>query len=117
MKPVLKNLMLTGKEPKSTNLFNRLRFILIFGSLAIFIFFAVYIQFLLKQAKKEQEFIPRIFAQYIAYTDRYLREAERNAQLITEISSKYLQFTTSRDFKQDLWDYISTEFMQENRFP
>lgn len=117
MKPVLKNSILTGKEPKSTNLFNRLRFILIFGSLAIFIFFAVYIQFLLKQAKKEQEFIPRIFAQYIAYTDRYLREAERNAQLITEISSKYLQFTTSRDFKQDLWDYISTEFMQENPVP
>lgn len=28
-----------------------------------------------------------------------------------------MQFTTSRDFKQDLWDYISTEFMQENPVP
>lgn len=117
MKQDWKSSMLSGKKSKDTNLFNRLRFILIFGSLAIFIFFGVYIQFLIKQAKKEQEYIPRIFAQYIAYTDKYLREAEQYAQLITEISSKYLQFTTSQDFKQDLWDYISTEFMRENPVP
>ena len=117
MKPILKSSILTGKESRDTNLFNRLRFILIFGSLAIFIFFGIYIQFLIKHAKQEQEYIPRIFAQYIAYTDKYLREAELYAQLITEISSKYLQFTTSSDFKQDLWDYISTEFMQDNPVP
>ena len=90
---------------------------LIIGSLAIFIFFAGYIQILIKQAKIEQEYVPRIFAQYVAYTDSYLRAAERNAQLITEVSSKYLQFTASYDFKQNLWDYISTEFMPQNPIP
>lgn len=117
MKQVLKNSIPTGKKQKSTNVFNRLRLFLIFGSLAIFIFFAGYIQILIRQAKVEQEFIPRIFAQYIAYTDSYLRAAEKNAQLLTEVSSKYLQFTASNDFKQNLWDYISTEFMLENPIP
>jgi signal transduction histidine kinase len=116
MKQALKNSIPTGKK-QNTNVFNRLRLFLIIGSLVIFVFFAVYIQVLIKQAKIEQEFVPRIFAQYIAYTDSYLRSAEKNAQLLTEVSSKYLQFTTSRDFKQDLWDYISTEFMQENPIP
>jgi len=91
-----------------------MRIFLIVGSLAIFVFFAVYIQVLIKQARAEQEYVPRIFAQYIAYTDTYLRAAEANAQLLTEVSSKYLQFSASRDFQQNLWDYISTEFMQEN---
>jgi len=117
MKQALKNSIPIGKKQKSTNVFNRLRLILIVGSLAIFVFFAGYIQILIKKAKLEQEYVPRIFAQYIAYTDSYLRAAERNAQLITEISSKYLQFTGSSDFKQNLWDYVSTEFMRDNPIP
>ncbi len=114
MKQALPNSIPTGKKQKSTNVFNRIRLFFISSSLIIFIFFAFYIQVLIKKARTEQEFVPRIFAQYIAYTDSYLRAAERNAQLLTEISSKYLQFTASRDFKQNLWDYISTEFMPQN---
>jgi signal transduction histidine kinase len=72
---------------------------------------------LIQKAKTEQEYVPRIFARYIAYTDGYLRVAEKYAQLLTEVSSKYLQFTAQRDFQQQLWDYISTEFMQENPIP
>jgi signal transduction histidine kinase len=117
MKPALKNLIPTGKKQKNVNLFNRLRIFLIGGSLAIFLFFAGYIQVLIKQAKVEQEFVPRIFAQYIAYTDTYLRAAEQYAQLLTEVSAKYLQFSASWDFQQNLWDYISTEFMPENPIP
>lgn len=114
MKQALKSSTTTGKKQSSINLFNRMRIFLIVGSLAIFVFFAVYIQVLIKQARAEQEYVPRIFAQYIAYTDTYLRAAEANAQLLTEVSSKYLQFSASSDFQQNLWDYISTEFMQEN---
>lgn len=114
MKQALKNSIPTGKKQRSISVFNRLKLFLIAGCLLIFVFFAFYIQVLIKKAKSEQEFVPRIFAQYIAYTDSYLRAAERNAQLLTEISSKYLQFTASRDFQQNLWDYISTEFMPEN---
>ncbi|GAB1467720.1 hypothetical protein MASR2M64_04020 [Candidatus Cloacimonadota bacterium] len=117
MKPALKNSIPTGKKQKNVNLFNRLRIFLIGGSLAIFLFFAGYIQVLIKQAKVEQEFVPRIFAQYIAYTDTYLRAAEQYAQLLTEVSAKYLQFSASWDFQQNLWDYISTEFMPENPIP
>ncbi len=114
MKQALQNSIPTGKKQKSINFVNRLKLFFIVGSILIFVFFAVYIQVLIKKAKSEQEFVPRIFAQYIAYTDSYLRAAERYAQLLTEISSKYLQFTASEDFKQNLWDYISTEFMPEN---
>lgn len=117
MKQALKNLISTGKKPRNHNLYHRLRLYLIIGSLVIFIFFAFYIQILIKKAKQEQELIPRIFAQYVAYTDTYLRVSEKYAQLLTEVSSKYFQFTASRDFKQDLWDYISTEFMPANPIP
>ncbi|MDY0152389.1 MAG: HAMP domain-containing sensor histidine kinase [Candidatus Cloacimonas sp.] len=117
MKQVLKNSIPTGNKQKNANVFNRLRLFLIFGSLAIFFFFAVYVQILIRQAKLEQEYIPRIFAKYIAYTDNYLQLADKNAQLLTEVSSKYLQFTASKDFKQNLWDYISTQFMPENPIP
>jgi len=77
----------------------------------------IYLQVLLQKARREHEKVPQIFAQYIAYTDSYLRSAEKYAQLLTEISSKYLQFAASRDFKQQLWDYISTDFMRENPIP
>lgn len=107
----------TGKMQKSKNKYHSLRIYLVFASLLVFVFFAIYTQILIQKARHEQEFVPRIFAQYIAYTDGYLRAAEQYAQLLTEVSSKYLQFTAKRDFKQHLWDYISTEFMPENPIP
>ncbi|MDD2683105.1 MAG: HAMP domain-containing sensor histidine kinase [Candidatus Cloacimonetes bacterium] len=112
-----KNSTLTGKPRKSSNRYHGLRLYVVFASLIVFIFFAVYTQFLIQKARQEQEYVPRIFAQYIAYSDGYLRAAEKYAQLLTEVSSKYLQFTAKRDFQQQLWDYISTEFMQDNPIP
>ncbi len=117
MRPALKNSTRTGKPRKTANRFQTLRLYLVGGSLIIFVFFAIYTQFLIQKAKKEQEYVPRIFAQYIAYSDSYLRAAEKYAQLLTEVSSKYLQFTAQRDFQQQLWDYISTEFMPDNPIP
>lgn len=117
MPQALKNSIPTGKPRKSSNRYQNLRLYLVFASLFVFVFFAVYTQFLIKKARQEQEYVPRIFAQYIAYTDVYLRAAEEYAQILTEVSSKYLQFTAKRDFQQQLWDYISTEFMQENPIP
>ncbi|MCB5259307.1 MAG: HAMP domain-containing sensor histidine kinase [Candidatus Cloacimonetes bacterium] len=117
MKQVLRNSISTGNQQKRTNRFHVLRLYLVLGSLFIFVFFALYTQVLIQKAKQEQEFVPRIFAKYIAYTDGYLRLAEKYAQLLTEVSSKYLQFTAKRDFQQQLWDYISTEFMSENPIP
>jgi signal transduction histidine kinase len=109
--------MSTGNLPKRANRFHLLRLYIVSGSLLIFLFFGVYTQILVQKAKQEQEFVPRIFARYIAYTDGYLRAAEKYAQLLTEVSSKYLQFTAQRDFQQQLWDYISTDFMQDNPIP
>lgn len=117
MKQALRNLTPTGKQPNRANRYHLLRLYLVLGSLLIFVFFGIYTQVLVQKAKQEQEFVPRIFAKYIAYTDGYLRAAEKYAQLLTEVSSKYLQFTAQRDFQQQLWDYISTEFMQENPIP
>lgn len=117
MPPALKSSTPTGKPQRSSNRYHNLRLYLIFASISIFIFFAVYTQFLIQKARQEQEFVPRIFAQYIAYTDGYLRAAEKYSQLLTEVSAKYLQFTAKRDFQQQLWDYISTDFMQENPIP
>lgn len=113
----MKNSINTGKQPKRSNRFHSLRLYIVFGSLIIFICFAVYTQVLIQKAKQEQEYVPRLFAQYIAYTEGYLRAAEQYAQLLTEVSSKYLQFTAQRDFQQQLWDYISTDFMQQNPIP
>jgi signal transduction histidine kinase len=117
MKRALKNLTHTGNQPKRSNRFHLLRLYLVLGSLFIFIIFAIYTQVLIQKAKQEQEYVPRIFAKYIAYTDGYMRNAEKYAQLLTEVSSKYLQFTAQRDFQQQLWDYISTDFMRENPIP
>jgi signal transduction histidine kinase len=117
MRPALKNSINIGKQPKTNNRFHNLRLYIVFGSLIIFVFFAIYTQVLIQKARQEQEYVPRIFAQYIAYTDGYLRAAEKYALLLTEVSSKYLQFTAQRDFQEQLWDYISTEFMQQNPIP
>jgi signal transduction histidine kinase len=109
--------MNTGKQPKLNNRYHSLRLYVVFGSLIIFVFFAIYTQILIHEARKDQEYVPRIFAQYVAYTDGYLRSAERYTRLLTEVSSKYLQFAAQDDFQQQLWDYISTEFMQKNPIP
>lgn len=117
MKQALKSSTPTGKQQRNSNRFHSLRLYIVFGSLIIFVFFAGYTQVLIHKARLEQEYVPRIFAKYIAYTDSYLRSAEKYAQLLTEVSSKYLQFTTRWDFQQQLWDYISTEFMPDNPIP
>ncbi len=113
----MKNSILTGKQPRLNNRYHSLRLYIVFGSMVVFVFFAIYTQVLINQARKEQEYLPRILAKYVAYTDGYLRAAEKYAQLLTEVSSKYLQFTAERDFQQQLWDYISTDFMQANPIP
>ncbi|PKN80873.1 MAG: sensor histidine kinase [Candidatus Cloacimonetes bacterium HGW-Cloacimonetes-1] len=83
----------------------------------IFLFFAIYTQVLIQNAKTEQEYVPRLFAQYIAYTDNYLKNSERNTQVLTEVMANYIHLTTKPNFQQELWDYISTEFMQKNPIP
>ncbi|MFA5510786.1 MAG: sensor histidine kinase, partial [Candidatus Cloacimonadaceae bacterium] len=83
----------------------------------IFIAFAIYSQILLQNAKREQEYIPRIFAKYIVYTDSYLRQAEEYAELLSEIRTQYFQFASQRNFQEALWDYISLDFMQKNPIP
>jgi len=90
---------------------------MILSSLIIFAFFAVYTQILIQNAKREQEYVPRLFAQYIAYTEIYLKETEKNSQTLTDLITNYIQFATKRSFQQELWDYVSTEFMRNHNIP
>ncbi|MDZ4121763.1 MAG: HAMP domain-containing sensor histidine kinase [Candidatus Cloacimonadaceae bacterium] len=117
MKQVSKNSIPSGISRKNVNRFDSLRLYIILSSLFIFAFFAIYTQILIQNAKKEQEYVPRLFAQYIAYTDSYLKESEKSTQLLTEIITNYIQFATKRQFQQDLWNYVSTEFMPKNPLP
>jgi len=94
-----------------------MRLYLIISSLVIFVAFAIYTQILIQNAKREQEYVPRIFAQYIAYTDSYLRQAEQYEALLSEVRTNFFQFATQRNFQEALWDYISIEFMQKNSIP
>ena len=79
--------------------------------------FTAYNLILVRNAKKEQECVPRMFAQYIAYTDSYLRQAEEYEKLLSEVRTRYFQFATRQNFQEELWDYISIEFMQKNPIP
>ncbi len=106
-----KNSTIFGKQQKSTNRFQTLRLYLILGTFAIFTFFAVYIQILIQNAKQEQQFVPGIFAQYIAYTDSYLKECEAYTQKLTELFTNYIKISLKRNFQQELWNYVSTEFI------
>lgn len=90
---------------------------MISSSLVIFLAFAVLTQVLIQNAKREQEYVPRLFAQYIAYTDNYMRASEKYAELLTEVFSRYIQISTHDYFAEDLWDYISREFTQKNPLP
>ncbi len=90
---------------------------LIIGTILIFVAFAAYNHILIQNAKREQEYVPRIFAQYIAYTDSYLHQAEEYEQLLSEVRTRFFQFATRHNFQEALWDYISIEFMQKNPIP
>mgnify|MGYP001164758728 CR=1 FL=1 len=74
-------------------------------------------QILVQNARREQEYVPRLFAQYIAYTDSYMRNSEAYAQQLTEVFSRYIQVSTHEDFMGDLWDYISQDFIPGNPLP
>lgn len=117
MTPASRNSTQSGTSRKNINRFQTLRLYLIIGTVVIFVAFAVYTQILIQNAKHEQEYVPRIFAQYIAYTDSYLRQAEQYEDLLSEIRTKYFQFATQRNFQEELWDYVSIEFMQKNPIP
>ncbi|HRY83030.1 MAG TPA: hypothetical protein P5533_00185, partial [Candidatus Cloacimonadota bacterium] len=117
MRPASKNSTASGIKQKNPNRFNSLRLYLISSSLVIFVAFAVLTQVLIQNAKREQEFVPRLFAQYIAYTDNYMRSSEKYAELLTEVFSRYIQISTHDFFAEDLWDYVSREFTQKNPLP
>ena len=117
MPPVSKNSMQSGTLRKNVNRFHTMRLYIIFGSLAILAFFAVYTQILIQNAKREQEYVPRIFAKYIAYTDSYLRRAEQYENLLNELNSNFVSFATKYDFQESLWDYISTKFLPQIPIP
>jgi signal transduction histidine kinase len=85
--------------------------------LVIFAFFAIYTQILIQNAKREQEYVPRIFAKYIAYTESYLRRAEKYESLLNELNSNFIRFATRYDFQESLWDYISTQFLPRIPIP
>lgn len=117
MPPHSKNSTEFGKPLKSRNRFHTLRIYLILGSLILFAFFAVYTQILIQNAKQEQQYVPRVFAQYIAYTDSYLKETEVYTQKLTELFTSYIQISLRRNFQQELWNYISTEFVPQYPIP
>lgn len=117
MKQASKSLTPSGISRRKSNNFKSLRLYLIFGSLVIFIAFAVYTQILIQNAKKEQEYVPRIFARYIAYTDRYLRQSEQFAQMLAEITTKNFESIQQPDFQTAISDYMLFEFPQKNPIP
>ena len=117
MKQASKNLTPSGISRKKTNNFKSLRIYLVAGSLLIFILFAVYTQFLIQNAKREQEYVPRIFAQYIAYTDGYLRQAEKFTQLLGELSTKHFESAQQFNYEEAISSYILFEFMPKNPIP
>lgn len=117
MKQVSKNLTPSGTSRRKTNNFRTLRLYLIFGSLVIFIAFAIYTQILIQNARREHEYVPRIFARYIAYTDAYLRQSEKYAQALGELSSRHFEAAQERNYDEAIGAYILTEFMPNNPIP
>ncbi|HOG31065.1 MAG TPA: HAMP domain-containing sensor histidine kinase [Candidatus Cloacimonadota bacterium] len=117
MKQASKNSTHSGTSRKKTNSFRTLRLYLIFGSIVVFGIFAVYTQILIHNAKQEQEYVPRIFAQYIAYSDGYLRQAEQYSQMIGELSSNYFKSVQKPNFNSSIGDYILYDFMPHNPLP
>lgn len=117
MKQASKNSTPSGISRKKTDNFKSLRIFLVVGSLLIFVFFAIYSQFLIQNAKREQQYVPRIFAQYIAYTDGYLRQAEKYAQILSELSSKHFESAQQMDYEAAISSYILFELMPKNPIP
>jgi hypothetical protein len=117
MKPTSQNSTPSGISRKKTDNFRTLRIYLILGSVIILIVFAVYAQFLIQSAKREAEYVPRIFAQYIAYTDGYLRQAEKYSQMLGEITSKHFEAVQQPDYERAIGDYMFLEFTKKNPIP
>ena len=117
MRQALKNSTSSGISRKKTDNFKALRLYLIMGLLLIFTAFAVYAQILIKNAKREQEYVPRIFAQYIAYTDSYLRQSEKYTQMLAEITSKRFELLQEIDFQEAISDYMFLDFPGKNPIP
>ncbi len=117
MKQASPNSTGSGISPKKSDNFQALRLYLILGSLLIFGIFAVYAQILIRNAKREQEYVPRIFAQYIAYTDKYLRRSEQTSRMMAEITSKRFESLQERDFEKAISNYLLFEFPDRNPVP
>ncbi len=117
MKQALKNSTPSGISRKKTDNFRALRLYLILGSLLIFVAFAIYAQILIQNAKREQEYVPRIFAKYIAYTDGYLKQSEKYAQMLAEITSQRFESLQEEDFQSAISNYVFFEFPKKNPIP
>lgn len=115
--PRLKSSTPSGKWRKTFNRYLALRIYLITGIILLLVFFGVYSQVLIQNAKRDAQFVPRLFAQYIAYSDSYLKSAERNTQLLTEVMVEYLKSAGETNYQEKMWNYLNTEFMARIRIP
>jgi signal transduction histidine kinase len=115
--PRLKNSTPSGRWRKTFNRYLALRIYLITGIILLLVFFGVYTQVLIQNAKRDAQFVPRLFAQYIAYTDSYLKSAESNTQLLTEVMVEYLKSAGETNYQEKMWNYLNTEFMARIRIP
>ncbi len=117
MTQIWKNLITSGKNQKSYNRFHKFRLYIVIGSIVLLLAFGAYTQILIREAKEDAQFVPRLFAQYIAYTDSYLKEAQKNTELITEVLVKYLQVAGEYDFQEKMWTYLNTQFINKMKIP
>jgi signal transduction histidine kinase len=117
MPQALKNSTPSGKRQKKFNRYLALRLYLIFGLIFLLLFFGVYTQMLIRNAKRDAQFVPRLLAQYIAYTDSYLRNAERNTQLMTELLVEYLQAAGAQNYQDKMWSFLNTKFIAKMSIP
>ena len=115
--PALKSSTPSGRRQKTYNRYAAFRLYIIMGSLFLLVFFGVYTQVLIQNAKRDAQFVPRLFAQYIAYTDSYLTEAEKNTELLTEVLVRYLKFAGEPDYQERMWSYLNTEFITKLDIP
>lgn len=117
MKQVLKSSTPSGKRRRTYNRYLVLRLYLIFGSCFLLLFFGIYTQVLIHNAKRDAQFVPRLFAQYIAYTDSYLKSAEKSTQLLTEVLIEYMQSAGEANYQEMMWNYLNTEFIAKLQIP
>ncbi len=115
--PRLKSSTPSGRRQKTYNRYLTLRIYLITGIILLLAFFGVYTQVLIQNAKRDAQFVPRLFAQYIAYTDSYLKSADRNTQLLTEVMVEYLKSAGESNYQEKMWNYLNTDFMARLRIP